>query len=478
MNIQADPVTPFQIKFWLITAMLIGVILGLITGHFYFMALGPLLLLGIAGLDQISRIYYLVLFCIPFSWEWKVSETLGTDFPDEPLLWFLCILLIFHFILYRDRIAEKKINPWIFRLLLLHLGWIFICSLLSAHLLLSFKYFVAKCWYIIALGLGTWYCVNSRRDVFRIVILLIAAMMPVVALILYAHAQSGFTFESVNDSVQPFFRNHVNYGAFLACMIPLSVAGYILSPRYRLLFALIFICWSGALFFSYSRGAWMSALTGLITVLAIRFKVLHWLGGLSVILFIGLFTYFSIGNRYLDYRPNFEQTIYHQQFREHLEATYNLTDLSTAERFHRWIGGVRMTQDQQLHGYGPNSFYYSYKPYTVTAFQTYVSDNKEQSTVHNYFLLLWVEQGIPGVSLFLLLLLGLFYLAYKWYHGTDDKTEKVMAATIACILSMIVTLNMLSDLIETDKIGGLFFICTGILLLANVKGKVHWKEMT
>lgn len=308
-------------------------------------------------------------------------------------------------------------------------------------------------------------------------ILLIVAMIPVVALILYAQAQSGFTFESVSDSVQPFFRNHVNYGAFLVCMIPLSVAGYILSPRYRLLFALIFICWTGALFFSYSRGAWMSALTGLITVLALRFKVLHWLGVLSVTLFIVLFTFFASGNRYLDYRPNFEQTIYHQQFSEHLEATYNLTDLSTAERFYRWIGGVRMTQDHQLHGYGPNSFYYSYKPYTVTAFRTYVSDNKEQSTVHNYFLLLWVEQGLPGVFIFLLLLLGLFYMAYQWYHGTEDKTEKVIAATIISILSMIVMLNMLSDLIETDKIGGLFFICTGVLLLANVKGKVQCKEV-
>jgi hypothetical protein len=88
VNIQTGPVTSFQIKAWLVTAMLIGVILGLTTGHLYFMALGPLLLLGIAGLKKISHLL-LVLFCIP-SHEWKVSETLGTDFPDEPLLWF-CI---------------------------------------------------------------------------------------------------------------------------------------------------------------------------------------------------------------------------------------------------------------------------------------------------------------------------------------------------------------------------------------------------
>jgi O-antigen ligase len=288
-------------------------------------------------------------------------------------------------------------------------------------------------------------------------------MFPVVTLILLQHLQTGFSFESVNASVQPFFRNHVNYGAFLVCMIPLPIAGFIISRRFRWIFGSIIIFWLAALFLSYSRGAWMALIVGGVTVLAIRYKILHWLAGLFFILLATAILYLGSGNRYLNYRPDFERTIYHQEFMDHLQATYRLTDLSTAERFHRWIGGIRMTEGHLLHGYGPNSFFYEYKPYTVTAFQTYVSINEEKSTVHNYFLLLLIEQGIPGLLIFCLLLVTLFYYVQLWYHNASDRTEQIFAATIASILGMIVSLNMLSDLVETDKIGGLFFICVGIL---------------
>ena len=124
-----------------------------------------------------------------------------------------------------------------------------------------------------------------------------------------------------------------------------------------------------------------------------------------------------------------------------------------------------MTEGHLLHGYGPNGFYYAYKPYTVSAFQTYVSVNEERSTVHNYFLLLLIEQGIPGLVIFCLLLGGLFYYVQKWYHDASDKTERIYGIYGCCHIGDDCFFNMLSDLIETDKIGGLFFICVGILCI-------------
>jgi O-antigen ligase len=466
----------FQVRGWLIAAMMLGVGFAVYTGEIYYMAVGPVILLLISGLRNIHFIYLFLICCIPFSAELQVTEQLGTDFPDEPLMWFLSILLIFHFILYRKEIGEKKINSWIIKVLLLHLGWILISSILSQHPLLSIKYLAAKSWYILALGLGTWYCIKERKDIFRLGVILIATMFLVVLLIILQHAQSGFTFESVNTAVQPFFRNHVNYGAFLVCMIPLSIAGFILSARFRWIFGFITIIWLLALFLTYSRGAWMALFAGGVTVLAIRYNFLKWLGGLIFLLLAVAILYLGIGNRYLNYRPDFERTIYHQEFMDHLKATYRLTDLSTAERFHRWIGGVRMTEGHLLHGYGPNSFFYEYKPYTVTAFQTYVSINEEQSTVHNYFMLLLIEQGIPGLIIFCLLLGVLFFYVQKWYHNAGDRVERTLAATIAAILGMIISLNLLSDLIETDKIGGLFFMCVGILCIRNTafkSGRLH-----
>ena len=462
MKAQAGSLTDRR-YFAVMLSTLLGVILAMVTGHMVLMVIGPLILLFLSGLIQIRLIYFLLLFSIPFSAELQVTDSLGTDFPDEPFMWLLSLVLLLHFMLYKEKIGETKIHPGLFRILLIHLAWIALCSLLSEYPLLSMKYFAAKSWYLLAFSLGTWYCIRSWDDLLKAGTLLILAMIPVVIIIVLQHFQTGFTFDTVNDSVQPFFRNHVNYGAFLVCMLPVVAAAYLLSPRYRPVFFFILLFFLLALFLSYSRGAWLAGITGVITVLAMRYRRLVMFSVFTFMLIVFALLFFSSGNRYLNYRPDFEHTIYHQQFSDHLKATYRLTDLSTAERFHRWIGGFRMTKGHHLHGYGPNSFYYEYKPYTVSAFQTYVSENKERSTVHNYFLLLWIEQGIPGLIIFLLLLGLVFYRVSQWYHHATSFSDKVVAASITAILGMIVTLNMLSDLIETDKIGGLFFICVGLL---------------
>jgi O-antigen ligase len=98
-----------------------------------------------------------------------------------------------------------------------------------------------------------------------------------------------------------------------------------------------------------------------------------------------------------------------------------------------------------------------------------VSANEEHSTVHNYFLLLLIEQGVPGLLLFLMLLALFFYQAQVLYHTTNDGFWKATIATVAVILVMICTVNVLSDLIETDKVGSVFYVCLAVLMIAGKK---------
>lgn len=141
------------------------------------------------------------------------------------------------------------------------------------------------------------------------------------------------------------------------------------------------------------------------------------------------------------------------------------------ERFYRWIAGLKMVNEELLKGYGPNTFSLHYKEYTVDAFKTWVSSNEEKSSVHNYFLLVSIEQGIPGLLLLLVLLISMFSIAIKGYHTLKEPFDRSLAMLCGVILSMIVTLNLLSDLIETDKIGSIFFIVLGILIHLQVKMK-------
>jgi O-antigen ligase len=449
---------------WLFLVMISGTVLCTLTGRLVFLLAAPVFLVCRAGFRNITLIYYLLLVTIPFSAEVEVSTYLGTDFPDEPLMWLLTILLLFDFFMYPDKWKSMRIDARVASMLLLHLGWIIVSTILSAYPVLSLKFLAAKIWYIGAFAIGTWYCIRSKRDIYLAASLLMASMFISTCYVMFQHYRHGFSFETVNVSVEPLFRNHVNYGALLVCLLPLPIAGSILFPKYRYLLISLLVFWLTALFLTYSRGAWIAAFIGLASVLAMRVRMLNLLAIIFAAVLITGFSYLAKDNRYLDYRPNYEQTIFHQDFGEHMQATYRGTDLSTVERFHRWIAAFRMARGHLLHGYGPNSFYHEYRPYTVTAYRTYVSDNPEKSTVHNYFLLLLVEQGIPGLIIFCLFLLAILRVSDEWYSHTRQKAEKVLASAIIAIIAMIFSLNMLSDLIETDKIGSLFFICVGLLL--------------
>jgi len=174
-------------------------------------------------------------------------------------------------------------------------------------------------------------------------------------------------------------------------------------------------------------------------------------------------------NNYLRFAHNYQRTIFHKDFGDHLVATYKLKDVSTAERFYRWIAGVRMISDQPLTGFGPNTFYDNYKPYGVPAFKTWVSDNPEHSTVHNYFLLTVIEQGCPGLFFFLLLLGAMLWYAQRLWHRAMDPFYKTTSMVTGVMLVMILTVNCLSDLIETDKVGSLFFLCLSLLIAVDLQ---------
>ncbi|WP_252407921.1 O-antigen ligase family protein, partial [Escherichia coli] len=64
-----------------------------------------------------------------------------------------------------------------------------------------------------------------------------------------------------------------------------------------------------------------------------------------------------------------------------------------------------MVANKPLTGFGTNSFYPTYKGYTLPAYKTWVSNNPDHSTVHNYFLLTAIEQGLPGLCIFLVLII-------------------------------------------------------------------------
>jgi O-antigen ligase len=285
---------------------------------------------------------------------------------------------------------------------------------------------------------------------------------------MFRHAWSDFTFISINESVQPFFRNHVNYSALLICVIPIVVAFInFASKKQRVFLVIMIMILAAATYFSFARGAWLAVFIGIITWWLLKKRLLDYGFILSILIILSAIAWLKKDDRYIKYAHDYNTTIFHANFKQHLAATYRLKDVSTAERFYRWIGGVKMIKDNWQTGTGPGTFYPVYKGYTIGAFKTWVSRNDDHSTVHNYFLLTLIEQGVVGLLLLLFLLGYLFYTAQNIYWRTKDRFWKNTVAIVAVILSMVCTVNFLSDLIETDKIGSVFYLCIAVLIIAD-----------
>jgi uncharacterized membrane protein len=78
-----------------------------------------------------------------------------------------------------------------------------------------------------------------------------------------------------------------------------------------------------------------------------------------------------------------------------------------------------------------------------------------------------IEQGVIGLLLLLFLIGYLFYTAQRIYQQAKDIFWKRTVTVVAVTLSMVCTVNFLSDLIETDKIGSVFYLCIAFLIIAD-----------
>jgi O-antigen ligase len=290
-------------------------------------------------------------------------------------------------------------------------------------------------------------------------------MILLAGITLVRHAFYGFSFAEVSGASYPYFRNHVNYGALLVCCMPMVWLLY-KQDQNRWWFPALLLM-AVALYFSYSRGAWLALPVGIMAAWLVRKGWLMQVVSVAMVLVCLGFAWLVRDNNYLQFRPDYASTIYHADLKDHMEATYSMKDLSTAERFYRWIAGWRMGEEHPLTGVGPNHFYPAYRSYTVQAFRTYVSDNPEHSTVHNYFLLLLSEQGFPALVIFLLLVWTLFYYAQRNYERYADAGQRRLLQAVVAILAMIMVLISLSDLIEADKIGPLFYTCIAVVIAAG-----------
>jgi O-antigen ligase len=442
------------------------------------MAIPAVLLLAFVAITDYRSLFFLLLACLPFSVEYQFPNGFGTDLPTEPLI--VGLMLLYFLSLFKKKTSkngEILRGPLFFRhplslMLIVGLAWATVATLSAVDTVIATKYMLAKIWYIVTFFYLGGAMLREENDFKRFFWTIFIPLSVAVIITTIRHAALDFSFSDVNYVMQPFFRNHVIYACIIVIFLPFIALALTWVPRgswrQRLLIAGILLFLVG-IQLSFTRAAYGAVVGAAGYYFVIRWRLTKFFVAASIIGIIGFVGYITSENKYLDYAPKFERAITHQNFDNLLEATTKGEDISTMERVYRWVAGFRMVGERPLTGFGPNNFFDNYKTYTVTNFKTYVSDNPDGSTVHCYYLLMAIEQGIIGSVLFFILIFYFLLRGEQIYHNarTTWQRHTIMAALLSMVSILI--LIVINDLIETDKVGAFFYINLAILTNMDVE---------
>lgn len=476
---------------WLSLASLSVLFLALIafvwTGYYYLLAIPfGYLFFVLLGLNW-KTAYWIFLFTIPFSIQLSFAgDTMSLTLPDQPLMWLLLGLVLVIWARNPKMLPEWWWRDKITFIMVLQFLWLIVAVVCSQMVFFSFKFLLVKTWIIACYIILPFFIFREKKDYIRAFRLLLIPTLLTVVIIVIHHAMLGFRFNKVQMSLaflgQSLYYNHVDYSSVTSMLFPLLLVAVPLSRHRSLatkavLVGIILVFIAGIVF-AQTRAAYIAVFFGLAIGVLIRLRLVNIVMPTIYALIILLFCYMVPNNKFMDFRPDYNKTYMHKEFMDHIIATFRGKDMSSMERLYRWIATVRMSKDYPLTGVGPRAFYFHYKPYAVSAFQTYVSRNKEQSTTHNYYLYMLAEQGWPAMLLYALLIPALFAKAQKVYHRFKDKFWRAVTIGLAMTIGAGFINNFFSELIETHKVGALFYIPAALLILLDKKSRDMEKEET
>ena len=420
--------------------------------------------------------YWIFLFTIPASIQINFAgDTMSITLPDQPLMWSFLLVFIMMWASNPNVIPKWWWRDPLVLIVTLQFLWTIVAVVCSKMLFFSLKFLLAKTWLLVCFFILPIWIFQEKKDFIKGFMLLLVPMLITVLVILVHHALLGFRFDMVQKSMSGLYYNHVDYSTVISMFFPLLLIAVPLTKGRHIFIRggliLIIMIFITGIAFSYARAAVIGVVFAIVIGITMRMRLANFVMPAFYGLIILLMCYMVQNNKYIDFRPDYNNTYMHKNFTDHVISTFRGKDMSSMERLYRWIAAIRMSKDRPLTGYGPRAFYYNYKPYAVTSFRTYVSRNPEQSTTHHYFLYMLVEQGWPAMILYAILMVVIFAKAQKIYHRFKDRFYRHVTIGLAMTIAVGFINNFFSELIETHKVAALFFIPLVLLIILDRKSR-------
>jgi O-antigen ligase len=340
------------------------------------------------------------------------------------------------------------------------LVWSLVTALTGTMPLISLKSFVTRLWFFTGFYFLATSVFRQRKQLERYFRAYLFGMLPVVVYFIINMWHSGFFNQKATfRAVRPFFNDHTALGASLAFCLPLIIFFIFKkgsSGIEKFFFIIALPLFSMAFVLSYSRAAWLSlvaaSFVAAVIVLRISRKVI--VPALILLTVMIILSWSSILNQF---SQNTQASS--AELSRHLKSISNITtDDSNRERINRWKSALKMAAEKPLFGWGPGTYQFKYAPFQVATDKTSISTNYgEVGNAHSEYLGTLSESGIPGMVLYVLLLVSSYFRGINIYRKSGDKLTSFLVIALLTGIATYIVHGALNNFLDTDKISALFW---------------------
>jgi O-antigen ligase len=442
---------------------------------YWFSVLPGVLLIIMIYIFALDKIYLIIAFFTPIAIDISeiglVNGDIGLSIPTEPLLFGLMFLFMVK--LFLDQHFDKRLfqHP-VSIALYFYLIWMFLTSITSEYPLVSFKFFLARLWFVIPIYFFGVMVMKNFRNIPRFIWAYVISLLIVIGWTISQHALNGFSEHSAHWVMSPFYNDHTSYGAVLAVFIPIifGLLFYYQKPSQRFFSALVLVILLVAIYLSISRAAWASVIIAIGVFVLFRFRIrISWLlSGFMILLF---FLWSFQGQILMKLERNKQDSS--SDFIEHVQSMSNIaTDASNLERINRWMSAIRMFEARPIQGWGPGTYQFVYAPFQSVEQKTVISTNVgNKGTAHSEYLLALSEQGLMGMLSLIIIMILVTLTALRIYKSVADKRVKTMGLIIYLGLTTYIAHAFFNNFLDTDKMSVPFWGLVAALVAIDLYHK-------
>lgn len=420
---------------------------------FYLFLLPAAIAIIIFSLVSIDKLAMFIAFCVPLSINLEeVDIGFAISMPAEPLM--IGAMLVFIFKVLAENSFDKRIwtHPVTWAVCF-YLGWGFFTSFTSQLPLVSFKYMLSKCWFIIPFYFLGIHIFKDKRNITRFPWMYMLGLAIVIIYTTYNHYLWQFEKQPAHWVMDPFYYDHTIYGCMIAFFVPFIV-GYTFinyhSLFIKIFVVIIFIIIMIGLYLSASRAAWLSVVgaAALWLVFLFRIKWYVLVGFSSVIAF---FLWVNWTDIVIKLEKNKQDSS--EDFSEHIQSMSNISsDASNLERLLRWNCAIRMYNERPITGWGPGTYMFVYAPFQKSYELTIISTNfGDGGNAHSEYLGPLSEQGIFGLVAIIFVIATTFYTGTRVIFSDAPKRIRQLATMILLGLVTYWIHSLLNNFLDQDK---------------------------